>query len=254
MLATVTITGADDGVDPKDLIALSREFNFVEWAILFSVKKFGEPRYPSLPWVAAFAEAVEATWTQNPALEKQTGKFLRLIWPAAHFCGQMARDTQAGKPQWLRMVHGLKVFKRIQLNGFDVNAGFPALDASLKWEGGTDFILQIRSEEDLPKAKEVQQRLNPPGVLFDASGGRGISPDKWPSNLGIHRMGWAGGINPDNVRSIAKELNAVSYRVPFWIDMETGVRTDDKFDLAKVRDVLTKVAPYVDPDYTTTYV
>lgn len=31
-------------------------------------------------------------------------------------------------------------------------------------------------------------------------------------------------------------------RGPFWIDMETGVRTDNRFDLRKVRRVLEQVA------------
>jgi hypothetical protein len=35
------------------------------------------------------------------------------------------------------------------------------------------------------------------------------------------------------------------FEVPFWIDMESGVRTDDRFDLTKVTRVLERTAPYV---------
>ena len=35
-LNRVTITGADDFTEPKDLVELSEEFPFVEWAILLS--------------------------------------------------------------------------------------------------------------------------------------------------------------------------------------------------------------------------
>lgn len=41
-LTRVTITGADDAVEPAELQALSHEFPFVEWGILHSYKRFGE--------------------------------------------------------------------------------------------------------------------------------------------------------------------------------------------------------------------
>ena len=37
-LTKVTLTGADDFTDPKRLIEISREYPFVEWGILFSLK------------------------------------------------------------------------------------------------------------------------------------------------------------------------------------------------------------------------
>ena len=46
-----TITGADDLVDPDDLVVLSREYPFVEWAILISASRAGTPRYPSSAWL-----------------------------------------------------------------------------------------------------------------------------------------------------------------------------------------------------------
>ena len=53
------------------------------------------------------------------------------------------------------------------------------------------------------------------------------------------RMGYAGGIGPDNVVDVLRDIGPVR---PTWIDMESGVRTGDKFDLAKVRRVLEQVA------------
>ena len=51
--------------------------------------------------------------------------------------------------------------------------------------------------------------------------------------------GYAGGLNPD---TIGDALAAIAARVPdgqpYWIDMESGVRTDDRFDLDKCERVL----------------
>lgn len=47
---TVTITGADDDVDPSALEDLSDEFPFVEWGILRSAKREG-PDYMRMKWM-----------------------------------------------------------------------------------------------------------------------------------------------------------------------------------------------------------
>lgn len=51
ILDKVSITGADDSVNPKDLVELSEEFPFVEWAILLSKSRMRSNRYPSLNWM-----------------------------------------------------------------------------------------------------------------------------------------------------------------------------------------------------------
>ena len=48
----VTLTGADESVEPMDLALLSDKYTFVEWGILFSQTRQGiEPRYPSYEWI-----------------------------------------------------------------------------------------------------------------------------------------------------------------------------------------------------------
>jgi hypothetical protein len=47
----VTLTGADDDVDPQQLAEISQEYPFVEWGILFSQSKSGVERYSSIDWV-----------------------------------------------------------------------------------------------------------------------------------------------------------------------------------------------------------
>ena len=51
--------------------------------------------------------------------------------------------------------------------------------------------------------------------------------------------------NPDNVEDVMQAVSQPeNYRI--WIDMESGVRTNDEFDLDKVSDVLKKVKSFND--------
>ena len=74
-------------------------------------------------------------------------------------------------------------------------------------------------------------------VLLDASGGRGIDTTIKPLFRHGLKVGYAGGINPDNVGDKLYQLLRDT-KEDFWIDMESGVRTNDKFDLNKVYKVL----------------
>ena len=49
-------------------------------------------------------------------------------------------------------------------------------------------------------------------------------------------FGYAGGINPENVVDVVRELNDIC-ETDFWIDMETGIRTNDKFDVKKCEEI-----------------
>jgi phosphoribosylanthranilate isomerase len=74
-------------------------------------------------------------------------------------------------------------------------------------------------------------------ALLDSSGGRGIdTPLKVRPSSG--KVGYAGGFNPDNVGEKLSFLLQNVRMGEFWIDMESGVRTDDWFDTNKVRQVL----------------
>lgn len=227
MLTSVTITGADDGVNPGDLVALSREFPFVEWGILFSAKRTGTPRYPTPGWVHGLAGAA-----------RRHG--LRL---SAHLCGQMARDTAAGLDRWLPS----QTFQRAQINGIDVPApGLAYLASEARWSG-TEFIVQVRYEARLQHAAHFAAALPNVTALFDPSGGRGVEPLRWPAPpLGL-RLGYAGGITPANVDEVLTAIagERLTSSGDWWIDMESGVRTGDRFDLALVREVLDRAQPWI---------
>jgi len=57
-------------------------------------------------------------------------------------------------------------------------------------------------------------------------------------------VGYSGGIGPENVASVIERIAADG---PYWIDMESKVRTDDWFDLSLCREVCEIVYDGVPP-------
>lgn len=241
----LTITGADDQVDPFKLIELSKEFPFVEWAILHSYTRQGLARYPSIDWLDAF---------RMEAGDKKVNL-------AAHLCGEWSRRVQGAHVASLPS----PIYRRIQLNG-----ALSPLLGNFLWCArtaltmrGRQIILQARSEEMLAdfvqdahhnnaNSDVYEGGLPPLSVLYDSSGGRGAYTGKWTTFLGRStevEVGYAGGIRPSNIVETLETITGLRKAAddvrPFWIDMETGVRDEkDRFDLKRVRDVLEKAAPF----------
>lgn len=209
----VTITGADNEVDPLELSRLSHEYPFVEWGILYSRKRMGTPRYPDLDWIDHLAKTVDPC---TAAL-------------SLHLCGAAARDVLTGEAGW----PNAPALARIQINGY---RGRPH---RLEQFHASDFVLQVRDADHLPDAAVDALSLPSASILWDPSGGRGEVQETWPLAPAGVRMGIAGGITPDTVVRMVHEAR---HAAASWIDMETGVRTDDRFDMDKVRAVLQAVA------------
>ena len=57
--------------------------------------------------------------------------------------------------------------------------------------------------------------------------------------------GFAGGINEDNVDRICSTISLNPIEKEVWIDLESGARTNDKFDLEKVYRILSKCEKYI---------
>lgn len=229
----VTMTGADDGIDPIDLLSIGREFPFVEWGILISKTKVATPRYPSFDWIAKLKSAVVS----------HTGD----VKLAAHVCGQWTKAMLLGNMTIHEDQPGLlDLFQRIQLN-FNAQSTLFEDHFPHKLPMFREHIFQIGARGGSPQMDCAFEKL-PSGTcgtwaaLFDRSGGNGISPKEWPKPLPNIFCGYAGGLGPEN---IAEELGRISEVVPegepIWLDMESKIRTDDKFDLTKVRACLQTV-------------
>ncbi|KKN98439.1 hypothetical protein LCGC14_0145340 [marine sediment metagenome] len=240
-LNRVTITGVDDHVSSADMYALSKKYPFVEWGILISTKQ-GRDRYPSSNWIGELGK-----WAYQ--LENK-------INLALHICGSVAKAFVEGEeisaPQWLKYFgfnpdYMGEVFSRIQINVQkypDDLTGF-AWWVDVMRNRKIDIITQHKSNTvDLwKKTAALNIRHH---VLFDSSGGRGVSvlEKGLPIPITGHYCGWAGGITPENISDILEAFEQSPAGIG-WIDMETGVRTDDRLDLFKVEEVLAVCEPYV---------
>lgn len=202
----ITFTGADDWTCLDGMRALSKRYP-IEWGILFSPKRQGvDPRYPGGDAMSRFL------WSG--------------LTMSAHLCGRYSDDIMAGR-EFLDVPADLGYFKRIQVNHAEPIAR--RIVQFRKGWGPMRCIAQTR--ESFPSDTSVDW-------LFDASGGRGIAPAAWPAHPG-RLVGYAGGITPENVLTVLAA--GVGAAGPYWIDMESGVRTDDRFDLKKCESVCQQV-------------
>lgn len=226
----LTITGADDRFDTLSLAFLMRDLGVqdVEWAFLISAKQAGCARYPTWEWLRSVV-----------ASANHHSIFPRI---ALHLCGRIARGFADGLvlPSILEELAP----SRIQINGWE-----PAHETDSLWlqakKYGVPMILQCRSEQTLQQVCEDVERVGSgTSVLFDVSGGSGRSPERWPERPPIApgvRVGYAGGITPATVRNVLSQLGP---REGMWIDCESGVRTNDELDVAKVRQLVENVRAF----------
>jgi hypothetical protein len=199
----ITFTGADDDTDPTGLVMLAEDYP-VEYGLLFSPTHQGaRPRYPKLSTIHWLSEELPLRWS-------------------AHLCGGDARA-------WMHddhCDHDLRAFERVQINTADLKVQ-PTMVGNQAAKRNLRAILQCRGP--FPQVDSVD-------VLFDASGGRGISPAEWPRAVNTTFCGYAGGLNPENVAQAVQIIGMRATR--YWIDMESGVRDDrDRFSLEKCRAV-----------------
>lgn len=251
-LQCVTLTGADDSVTPEQIVGLSDEFPLIEWAILFSQSKSDEPRYPSVQWVDRLLEIADERLGEKRPLKL-----------AAHLCGKWVKEALEGRLFFLNDERRYRLFGRVQFNlakgaliGAVKNETFlETLRRCHKSNGMTrpDFILG-GDWSVVPGIDGEFFNKYPVCPLFDASGGRGIGAKEWPGPYDYigsfgRRVphGYAGGIGPDNVAEMLDSVEASASHgggfcdYPVWIDMESKIRTDDKFDLAKCEAVMSAV-------------
>jgi len=203
--AFITFTGVDGKTDPLALVELSDDYP-IEWGVLFSPKRQGvEPRYPRLETIGWMVSELPVRWS-------------------AHLCGGDARSgIEEGRSPHDDL---LRHFQRVQINTADPQVS-PGLVGNWAAQHDLRAILQCRAE--FPRVASVD-------VLFDASGGRGISPSSWPTAARSTLCGYAGGLRPENVAAAVAVIGQQEIR--YWIDMETGVRDEsDRFDLARCRAV-----------------
>ena len=222
-LKQITFTGLDEHTDVEVLKSIQKEFPIVEFGVLMSAHwKTNGNRYPSPEVISRFVD-----------------QGLNL---SAHLCGSIAKAAFTG--DFSKVIEKYPIFthpdfKRSQLNVAPYEDIFTT--AGICEPIGKEIIIQQKSPTLLYSAAFNKfSFLNPDlnvTMLVDPSGGKGI--DEGLDVIATScKTGYAGGINVDNVEEKLKVLMSLETVENFWIDMESGVRTDDWFDTEKVKLVL----------------
>lgn len=213
----VSLTGADDKISIESLRQLSQQYPLVEWAILMFPEREGLARNPS------------KVWRERLYQEK-------LPQTALHLCGSAINRFAEKNSELLKEI---EQFKRVQIN--------------LKPQWATPELTQdlVKVVELFPQIEFITQyneankdyfkywtEVKNHAYLFDGSLGKGVSPEQWQAPILGKRCGYAGGLNPDNLQQEMNKIAQVTKGQTIWIDMETGLRTKDEFDLIKVEKVL----------------
>lgn len=219
----VTLTGPDNKTSFNQLLNLQQLFPFVEWGILFSKSKEGQQRYP----------------TQDHIENEFTGP-LKL---SAHFCGWYAKEVLEN--QNFDLITRLSdQFKRVQLNyNFKNSTGWNLVEL-LKYaeqHKGIEIILQYNqsNKETLDKF-HINNLPSNFHFLYDSSGGRGNKIKTIEDPIGSFYTGYSGGLDTENIDDICVQILTHRNPLKVWIDMESGIRTNDEFDIDKARIILEK--------------
>ena len=203
----IAFTGVDRVEVKRDLAALSAHYP-IEWGILIDDEREGVALFPQTSVRARLVSGEPLRW-------------------AAHICAAQARRiAHSSAPVPL----DLSGFQRAQINhSFSGSDASHVANSSLFGRrAGVRTVLQCA--DAFPTDLRVDW-------LFDVSFGKGSRPDTWP----VLRWdgpfcGYSGGLGPENVRDTLERIAAPS-GAPYWIDMESGIRTDGWLDPAKCEAV-----------------
>ena len=234
IIRTVTVTGADDSIKPKELIPIAKEYPFVEFGILLSKKQQGYKRFPSRNW-----------WEELYILWRN--KKLAL---SGHLCGEWVRKLCLGVPSFFEEFgYTWRMFNRFQLNFHAEhhpvdNKKFS--DLIRQYYHGKPIIFQMDGiNEKIFYSLDARWGIAV-FPLFDQSGGTGLLPGEWPKQPPNQYCGYAGGLSPDNIQQEMERISKVATG-SIWIDAETLLRSENDmvFDLEKVRRFLEAAKPWV---------
>lgn len=213
MLTNVTLTGADDSVDPENMIRLSEKYPFVEWGILVGSNS-ETPRFPSHRWLRELADKVASS-----------GVVVKL---SLHICGGILRGMLDRAELDIHPAISECDWQRSQLN-------FHGHALTLEQERNCilsmqhdwiaeEIIVQLDGINDAFLDRLIDDNFTPVSGFYDRSHGAGVIPGEWPTANPNWSVGYAGGLGPENVLSEVANIRKATSGQRFWIDMETKLR------------------------------
>lgn len=217
-----TLTGADDHIQQADLWHLASQFRagMVEWGILYSANNQGAGRYPSFEWIEQLTTMMGRGNTPRFSL---------------HVCGRAVQQFLDGTGHVSEVA---KAFPRVQVNFRAREYPLETIRAMMVRNADKTIITQ-HNFANAALWRDLRDFGNH-AVLFDQSGGRGVSPAAWPAPIEGVRVGYAGGLGLDNLATeLVKIRTAAGHGTGYWIDAEGKLRDkQDRFDIRLARQFL----------------
>jgi hypothetical protein len=219
MTLNCTLTGVDAWTSLGEIMALSREFPFVEWGFLLYEGR-NEGRYSAPPKLALQLEHVS-----------------REVRTALHICGPTSVSQYLKGEGFAADL--AKMVGRVQINLCLSEGNVGQLGERITWSNRPVIIQHNRGNARLWGKLPGSQY-----TLFDGSGGKGVLPETWPAPISGQPFGYAGGLSPENILTELPRMAEASQGGAAWqwIDMEGRLRVEDRFSLPLCRRVLESVA------------
>lgn len=229
-LELVSFVGVDEQTNFADLELLSNSFGGlgrIEWSVLFSDTKSltSDSRYPSYKFCKDFLEKSAKT---------------NYVHSSLHLCGSVIERYLKKEQDVMDLC---KDAHRIQLN-LNIKE-YPDHEKLIERLSSVvkDFGHLIILQQNKTKAKFMQTFLAQEPfqicILHDGSGGFGREITNVVPPYEKYFTGYAGGIKPENV---AKIVNLIENNNPnnkrYYIDMESGVRTNNLLSIDKCAEVM----------------
>lgn len=230
----ITCSDPREDTPPEKLVAFMNEFPNVEIGIQASTKQIG-PGTARRAWFEKLMPMV-----RNNPRRLRMAMHVNLDY-SDQMCRGMIPNDMA---EWFnaRRADGRPVIGRIQINGGgSIYRSFRDNDVAkmigqnadrefiIQYDGGTRTLLRI---------EYLWCHRARFAILHDASGGNGISPEKWSAPFVFNRTGYSGGLRPENVTDELRKIAAVAGYADIWIDAEGGLKTPGTktFDIDRARE------------------
>ena len=235
MLTNVTLTGADDTIDPQAIINLSRKLPFAEFGILVGSHD-GVARFPSGAWFDRLQIlACEARPHEIPL--------------SLHVCGGQLRSVIK---DGVFPIGGalIRNFRRMQFNFHgEVVANRDTVIRNIAAASAMttipEIIVQLDGVNDWILDGLLLRGIKASG-LYDRSHGAGVKPDVWPKPNPAWKVGYAGGLSHGNIVKELKAILALTGKQPFWVDMESSLYAFGKFQAWHCECVLGNCKDFID--------
>ena len=217
-LEALGFCGADDSVNPRLLALIGQNYPLVEWGILFRPDKEGQPRYASKEWISRLSNLLN---NNKPPTQQK----IRL---AAHLCGTHVNNLLTScDPSSAKAIDDFLYqlyewgFRRVQVNATAVNGVYTdklgegktmeSFIRTINAHPKLEFIVQKNDETEPLWSALLKRGECPENIVFlhDESKGTGKEvTGGWPTDSKFvstsrKAVGFAGGIKPSNVKSVA---------------------------------------------------